>query len=129
MGCTSSTPVKEEDYKDNKQEFEKKHKIPANVEAALSQGQRRNVSFAGDVRDTPVRNASNNDGDAPSRAVSVSGRPRCVYTHMCSLIDYATFCACMHPPHEGAMLACHRPEQLQLHMCLRTPCTDYTTNM
>eukprot|EP00197_Chlamydomonas_leiostraca_P014486 CAMPEP_0202860868 /NCGR_PEP_ID=MMETSP1391-20130828/2447_1 /ASSEMBLY_ACC=CAM_ASM_000867 /TAXON_ID=1034604 /ORGANISM="Chlamydomonas leiostraca, Strain SAG 11-49" /LENGTH=476 /DNA_ID=CAMNT_0049540143 /DNA_START=206 /DNA_END=1633 /DNA_ORIENTATION=- len=75
MGCASSTPVKEEEYRDNKQEFERKHKIPANVEAVLSQGQRRNVSFAGDVRDTPPRNTAGNDGDTPSRAVSISGRP------------------------------------------------------
>ena len=89
MGCASSTPVKEEEYRDvPKQEF-KGPKIPAAVEAAVQGGggntsskdkDRRGVSFAGDVRDTPSRGTprgkNDEDTDSPSRAVSVSGRPR-----------------------------------------------------
>lgn len=92
MGCASSTPVKEEEYRDKtKQEFDKQHKIPANVEAALQgaakpkteteklveRETRRGVSFAGDVRDTPSKPKSPpaDDDNSLSRAQSMT-RPR-----------------------------------------------------
>ncbi len=83
MGCVSSTPVKDhnrdqalgksqESYKDDN-----KKKLPPNVEAALQGATKRGVSFAGDVRDTPSRKKDvDDDTDSPSRAVSISGRPR-----------------------------------------------------
>src|SRR5689334_3717221 len=102
MGCAQSTPVKEDvaPYKDNLDK-----KLPAAVEEACAQVRshasipqlqtlqqqntaRRGVSFAGDVHDTPTRsnkagnpalcNEASSDVESPSRAASISGRPRCV---------------------------------------------------
>ncbi len=56
-----------------------KRALPSNVEAALKgSAKQRGVSFAGDVRDTPTRREKDkdDDSDTPSRAVSISGRPR-----------------------------------------------------
>jgi hypothetical protein len=96
MGCASSTPVKDEEYRDQtKQEFDRQHKIPEAVQQALQGGAvpakpkneadkvadrdaRRGVSFAGDVRDTPSkpRSPPGADDDSLARAVSIT-RPRC----------------------------------------------------
>ncbi len=56
-----------------------KKQLPPGVEAALKGATKpRGVSFAGDVRDTPSRKdkEKDEDTDSPSRAVSISGRPR-----------------------------------------------------
>jgi hypothetical protein len=89
MGCSSSTPVKDDLHQqaggNGKTSADKNggpQRLPPAVEAALAGAQRRGVSFAGDVRDTPSKKdgkaggADSDVGESPSRAVSISGRPR-----------------------------------------------------